>query len=145
MWHFRFWRTRTPQRVASVAAQHGLRLPAGWFDGHCDGCGYIGHTRRDCPDGEPKKVPKLRAPKWAGRDPAEDPVRGTRSLLPRLTDRPRYEAALSERLSSSMVMVDGGSPDKEMVDGLVAHVTSVMQEVQQSEGLTFSDLNGNVY
>ena len=53
--------------MGGVAASYGLHLPDGWFDGHCDGCGYVGHTRADCPD-KPQRKKELRAPSWAKED-----------------------------------------------------------------------------
>ena len=55
------------RQLGGVAASYGLHLPDSWFDGHCDGCGYVGHTRADCPD-KPQRKKELRAPSWAKED-----------------------------------------------------------------------------
>ena len=51
--------------TGGVAAKYGLVLPPKRFDGHCGQCGYVGHIRSDCPDGETRKVQQLRTPIWA--------------------------------------------------------------------------------
>ena len=87
--------------TGGVAAKYGLALPPKWFDGHCDQCGYVGHVRRDCPDGDVRKVKQLRAPTWA-----QPPGRTTITApLPNKHKRPARGAATADGLYHRVIHV----------------------------------------